>query len=73
MSESHEMFTLSWFYMYGVGGLIYALGTIVGIKTGVLDLRIKRDRAVYVYVTVCLALFAAVHVLFQFVLPALSS
>lgn len=70
MSVDHDMFTLSWYYMYGVGGLIYLLGVIAGLKTGVLDLSIKKDRNVFVGMTACLVLFAGVHALFQFVLPA---
>lgn len=70
MPVDHEMFTLSWYYMYGVGGLIYALGVIIGWKTGVLDLSIKKDRTIFLGLTACFALFAGVHVIFQFVLPA---
>ena len=69
MSVDHEMFTLSWYYMYGVGGLIYAIGTVVGFKTGVIDFSIEQDRRIFLGMTACLALFAGVHALFQFVLP----
>ena len=63
------MFALSWYYMYGVGGLIYGGGTIAGIKLGVLDLKVTRDRLLFFSMTGCLMLFAGVHALFQFVLP----
>ena len=63
------MFTISWFYLYGVGGTFYALGTWVCAKSGALDFNEKRDRKMYFTVTGCLLLIAAAHALFQFVLP----
>ncbi|MEM9491659.1 MAG: hypothetical protein AAGC55_21110 [Myxococcota bacterium] len=60
---------LSWIYLYGVGGLIYALGSIVCIRAGVLDLKERGERDIFVAATGCLVIFALAHGLFQFVLP----
>lgn len=63
------MYAFAWLYMYGVGGLIYVLGAIAGIRAGVIDLHDRNERTVFIGITACLVLFAAVHALFQFVLP----
>ena len=63
------MFALSWFYQYLVGGLIYAGGTLVCVRTGVLDLSDGSERRIWLAATGCLAGYAVVHALFQFVLP----
>ena len=63
------MYAISWFYLYGVGGALYAAGTFWCLRLGVLDLREPRERQIFVAATVCLALFAGAHALFQFVLP----
>ena len=60
---------LSWFYLYRGGGLIYVLGSVVCIRSGVLDLKEPSERAIFVATTICLILFATGHGLFQFVLP----
>jgi len=63
------MFGISWFYLYGVGGTFYGLGTYLCVRAGTLDFKNKRDRRMYTATTSCLVLFAVVHGLFQFVLP----
>lgn len=63
------MYAISWFYLYGVGGAVYAAGALWCVRMGVLDLSEPRERRVFVVATLCLALFAGVHALFQFVLP----
>lgn len=60
---------LSWFYLYGVGGLIYALGSIACARTGALDFKIPSERRMFLVLTVCLVVFALFHGVFQFVLP----
>lgn len=64
-----SMFALSWIYLYGVGGVIYVLGTMACVRTGVLDWKNHDERRMYLATTACLVLFAAIHALFQFVLP----
>ena len=63
------MFEISWYYLYGVGGAFYALGSYVCIRSGSLDLSQQQDRTIYAAATGCLVVFAAAHALFQFVLP----
>lgn len=63
------MYAISWFYLYGVGGLLYAAGTYWCVRLGVLDFSEPRERVVYLWATICLAIFAGIHALFQFVLP----
>ena len=63
------MFSISWIYLYLVGGAIYAIGAIFCLKTKVLDLSVKNDRYIFIGTTACLVVFAAVHAVFQFVLP----
>ena len=63
------MFALSWIYMYGVGLIIYGAGTFACVRAGVLDFSIPTERRSFIAVSVCFGLFAAVHALFQYVLP----
>jgi len=63
------MYSLSWFYLYGVGGLIYVLGAVACIRTDALDMTNPRDRGIFVKVSVALVVFAGVHALFQWTLP----
>lgn len=67
--ESIWPYGISWFYLYGVGGAIYAAGTYFCVRQDVLDFEQPREKQVWVFATVCLAIFAAGHALFQFVLP----
>ena len=63
------MYSISWFYLYGVGGLMYAGGSYLVWRAGVLDFSAPQDRRIYWFTTGCLVLFAVVHALFQFVFP----
>lgn len=63
------MFNLSWFYLYGVGGAIYAGGALLCVRAGVLDLGVAGERRMFGWMTAALALFATIHGLFQFVFP----
>jgi hypothetical protein len=63
------MFTISWYYLYGVGGAFYALGTYLCLRSGALDLQNAGERRMFVITTACLTLFAVAHALLQFVLP----
>lgn len=64
---------VSWFYLYGVGGLIYGLGSYFCVRQNVLDFSQPRERLVWLFATGCLGLFAAVHAVFQFILPYVGS
>ena len=63
------MFALSWFYLYGAGTLIYGGATLLSVRMGVLDFSDPRERRAYWTTTAWVAVFAAAHALFQFVLP----
>jgi hypothetical protein len=63
------MYKLSWFYLYGVGGAIYALGTYLCTRAGVLDFGDRRERGMFAWATAAMILFAVIHALFQFVFP----
>lgn len=63
------MYSISWFYLYIVGGLMYGAGTFFVARAGVLDFSAPQDRRIYWFTTSCLVLFAGVHALFQFVFP----
>ena len=63
------MFALSWFYLYGFGTLIYAGGSVLAWRQGVLDLNDPRERRPFWTTTAWLATFCAAHALFQFVMP----
>ncbi len=67
--ESVWPYGISWFYLYGVGGLIYAIGTYFCIRQNALDFTQPHERRIWLFATFCLATFAAGHALFQFVLP----
>ena len=63
------MFALSYWYMYGVGSLIYLGGTVLCLRVGALDLQNPRERLAFGIATAGLLVYAGVHALFQFVLP----
>jgi|GEM_PF-2119905 len=65
------MYTWSFVYQYGVGGLIYAIGVWIALKSGILDLQDPKERKIFFWLTVCFLVFAGVHALFQFVFPFL--
>ncbi len=67
--ESLWPYGISWFYLYGVGGFVYFLGSYFCVRQDVLDFSQPRERQVWCLATGGLALFAAGHALFQFVLP----
>jgi len=60
---------ISWIYLYGVGGLIYAGGTWLCVHENALDLSEPRERRTYILATTGLCIFALDHALFQYVLP----
>ncbi len=60
---------ISWIYLYGVGGLVYGVGTYFCVRQNVLDFAQPRERQIWILSTVCLVIFAVAHALFQFVLP----
>lgn len=63
------MYSISWVYQYGVGGLVYAGGAIVCIRAGVLDLKDPSERGSFIFATAGLVTFAVIHALFQYVFP----
>jgi hypothetical protein len=67
--ESLWPYGISWFYQYGVGGLVYAIGTYFCVRQNVLDFNQPRERRIYLFATLCLGIFATGHAIFQFVLP----
>ncbi len=60
---------LSFFYQYGVGGLIFLVGTVLSVRAGVLDLSVPSERRIYFLLTLFFILVALGHALFQFVFP----
>jgi hypothetical protein len=63
------MYAWSFIYLYLVGGLFYAIGSILVIRAGMLDLKEPQDRNMYWIMTLCLILFACFHGYFQLILP----
>lgn len=63
------MFTVSWFYLYAVGGVIYAGGAYACWRFGALDLSITDERRDFLVVTGFLGGMATLHAVLQFVLP----
>ncbi len=63
------MFSISWFYLYIVGGIIYAGGTYICWRAGALDFNDASERRSFRLATGCVIAFAVIHGLFQFVFP----
>ena len=63
------MYEISYFYQYVLGTAIFVAGTVMCIRTGVLDLGDRKERRAWAMATGGLVAYAVIHAVLQFVFP----
>ncbi len=59
----------SFFYLYGVGGLVFVGSLVLALRRGALDLKTSDGRKVLWFLILGYAAYMAFHALTQFILP----
>lgn len=56
----------SYFYLYGVGGLLFFLALFLGLKKGVLNLKRKEDQKLMIAFIFAYVAYASFHAFWNF-------